>query len=148
MPAPQRIGTMVNAQTVKPDMNLEVYLEASSTMLALIAAKKLKDIKGGLAMLAELKKYKYIKKSNSELEIDKIIDNLTLKLWNDNGYSTIFYLGAINQLKVIAEGLRKYDSLGRDDILMLISAFKTNPDAPDEIKNLVDMILDECDYKE
>lgn len=99
-------------------------------------------------MLEELKKYKYIKKSKSELEIDKLIDNVTRKLWNDNGYFTIYYLGAINQLKLMAEALGTYGSINRDDILRLINTFKINNDAPDEIKNLVDMILDEFDYKE
>lgn len=99
-------------------------------------------------MLEELKKYKYIKKSNSELETDKLVDNITHKLWVDSGYNTILYLGAVNQLKIIAESLRNYGSLGRNEILMLISSYKTNDDVPDEIKNLVDMILDEFDYKE
>ena len=99
-------------------------------------------------MLEEIRKYKFIKKSKSELETDKLIDNVTRKLWNDNGYFTIYYLGAINQLKPIAEGLGPYGSINRDDILRLINSFKTNDDAPDEIKTLVDMILDEFDYKE
>lgn len=99
-------------------------------------------------MLEELKQYKFIKKSKSELEMDKLINNVSNKLWNDSGYSTIFYLGAVNQLKMLAECLNKYDSLGRNEILMLISSFKTNDDAPDEIKNLAAMILDEFDYKE
>ncbi len=99
-------------------------------------------------MLEELKKYKYVKKSNSELEIDKLIDNVTCKLWKDNGYFTIYYLGAINELKMIAGCLRKHDTLNRDDILKLINSFKENDKVTDEIKNLVDMILDEFDYKE
>lgn len=99
-------------------------------------------------MLEELKKYKYVKKSDSELETDKIVNNLTTKLWNDNGYSTIFYLGAINQLKFLAEALNKYDSLKQDDILGLINHYKTIDEVPDEIKSLADMILAEFDYKE
>ena len=99
-------------------------------------------------MLEELKKYKYVKKSNSELETDRLINNLSNKLWVDNGYATIYYLGAINQLKTIAECLRKYDHLNQDDVLMIINSFKENDGATDEIKNLVDMILDEFDYKE
>ena len=98
-------------------------------------------------MIEELKNYKFIKKSKSELETDRIVDSVAKKLWDDNGYSTVYCLGAINQLKVIAEGLKKYDSLRKDDILMLINAHKTDG-VPDEIKNLVDMILEEFDYKE
>lgn len=99
-------------------------------------------------MLEELKKYKYIKKSKSELEIDKIIDNLSLKLWRDSDYIKIYYLGIINQFKAIAEGLGPNGTINRDNILMLINSYRTNDDVPDEIKNLVDMILDEFDYKE
>ena len=99
-------------------------------------------------MLEELKKYKYVKKSNSELESDRIIDNLSVKLWKDNGYLKIYYLGILNQLKAIADGLGPYGTINRDNILMLISTFTTNNDAPDEIKKLAAMILDEFDYKE
>ena len=99
-------------------------------------------------MLEKLKKYKYIKKSNSELEIDRLINNLNSKLWKNSDYAMIYYLGAINQLSAIAEGLGKSGVIGRDEVLMLISGFKKSKDAPDEIKNLVDMILDEFDYKE
>lgn len=99
-------------------------------------------------MLERFKEYQFIKKSKSEIESDKIVNNLTTRLWNDGGYSIVYYLGAINQLKMIAECLRRYDSIGRDEVLMLINSFKTNSDAPDEIKNLVSVILDEFDYKE
>lgn len=99
-------------------------------------------------MLEELKKYKYIKKSKFELETDRLIDKLTRKLWKDEGYLTIYYLGILSQFHAIAEGLGPYGTINRDNILMLINTFKTNDDAPDEIKNLVDMILDEFDYKE
>ena len=99
-------------------------------------------------MIEELKKYKFIKKSKSELETEKLIDNLTLKLWQEHDYLTIYYLGILSQFKAIAKGLGPHGTINRDDILMLINTFKTNDDAPDEIKNLVDMILDEFDYKE
>jgi hypothetical protein len=99
-------------------------------------------------MLEELRKYKYIKKSKFELETDKLIDHLTRKLWKDEGYITIYYLAILGQFHAIAKGLGPYGSINRDDILMLINSFKTNDDASDEIKNLVDMILDEFDYKE
>lgn len=99
-------------------------------------------------MLEELRKYKYIKKSNSELEVDRLIDKISFKLWSESGYNTIYHIGAILQLKTIAEGLKESGRIGRDDILMLIKSFKTMKDTPDEIKNLIDMILDEFDYKE
>ena len=99
-------------------------------------------------MLEELRKYKYIKKSKSELEMDNIVDGISRMIWDDNGYSTVYYLGAINQLKVIAECINKYGTLDRGYILALINVHKTNDDVPDKIKNLANTILDEFDYKE
>ena len=99
-------------------------------------------------MIEELKQYKFIKKSNSELETDKLIANLTLKLWKEHDYLTIYYIGILSQFKAIAEGLGPHGSIEQKDILMLINSYKTNDDAPDEIKNLAAMIVDEFDYKE
>lgn len=99
-------------------------------------------------MLEELKNYKFIKKSKSELERDRIIDSLTLKLWGEHNYLTIYYIGILSQLQAIATGLGSHGTINRNDILMLINTFKASDDMPDEIKNLVDMILEEFDYKE
>lgn len=99
-------------------------------------------------MLEELNKYKFIKKSNSELETDRIVNNITNKLWEENGYDTVFYLGSITQLKILAECLSKYKSIGQYEILGLINTYRTRDDVSDEIKNLAAMILDEFDYKE
>lgn len=99
-------------------------------------------------MLEEFKKYKYIKKSNFELASEHIIDNISRKLWKNSEYLKIYYLGILNQFHAIAERLGPHGTINRDNILMLVSTFKTNNDTPDEIKNLVDMILDEFDYKE
>ena len=90
-----------------------------------------------------LNQYKFTKKSNSELEFEKLLNNT---IWN-NCYSTIYYLGAINQLKMLAEALGTHRTINKTDILAIINSFKSNKDVPDEIKNLVDMILDEFDYK-
>lgn len=95
-------------------------------------------------MIEELKKYKYIKKSKSELEADRIVNDISNRLWNDNGYMTIYNLGALNQLKIIAQALGKYSHLERDDILKLISSYKES----EGVSDLVDMILEEFDYKE
>lgn len=94
------------------------------------------------------KEYTYIKKSKSEVEMDKIVNNIAVKLWKDSEYASAYYLGAVTQLKMFAECLKKHDYLGRHEILMVMDSFKTNNDAPDEIKKLVDIILDEFDYKE
>lgn len=94
-------------------------------------------------MFNELMKYRYIEKSKSELEQDKIINGITQKLWDDAGYRTIYNLGAVMQLKTIAQALEKYN-LERNDILKLISTYKES----EGVSNLVDMILEEFDYKE
>lgn len=95
-------------------------------------------------MLEELKRYHYIEKSKSELEADKILNNIQAKWMKDNGYETIYRLGAILQLKCIAKALRRDDSVNKNDILSIIKIYKEY----DDVSDLVDMILDEFDYKE
>lgn len=95
-------------------------------------------------MFEEFKKYKYIEKSKSELEADKIIDDIVNKFWKDAGYTTVYNLGAVCQLKTIAQALDKYGRLERDDILKLISTFKES----EGVSDLVNMILEEFEYKE
>lgn len=95
-------------------------------------------------MLEKLKQYKFIEKTKSELEADRIVNDINNKLWNNNGYMTIYNLGAVNQLKIIAQALDKYGRLERDDILKLISSYKES----EGVSNLVAMILEEFDYKE
>lgn len=99
-------------------------------------------------MLEELRKYKYIKKSISELESDKIVNNLCRNLWKESGYAVAYYLGMINQLKFLATAMGKSACLTEESVLGLIASFKDQVDTPDEIKNLVDIILEEFDYKE
>lgn len=95
-------------------------------------------------MIEKLKKYRLVEKSKSELEVDRIINDINNKLWNNNGYMIIYNLGAVDQLKVIAQVLDKYGRLGRDDILKLISTYKEC----EGVSDLVKAILEEFDYKE
>lgn len=83
-------------------------------------------------------------KTKSETESDRIIHNL---LWN-NGYGTVYYLGMIHQLTGIAKVMKESTHLTKKDILMLIGSYKENKDVPNEIKELIDIVLDEFDYKE
>ena len=99
-------------------------------------------------MLEDLYKYKYIKKSKSELAQDAILSNIYQKMWDDGGYQSIYYLGAINQLLCMINGMRDNYSFTKKDLLMIIAATKQYDDAPDEIKSLIDEILEEFDYKE
>ena len=95
-------------------------------------------------MIEQLNKYKFIKKTKSELEADNIVQDVINKLWQDAYYTTIYNLGAVCQLKTIAQALDKYGRLDRDDILKLISTYKES----EGVSDLVNMILEEFDYKE
>ena len=99
-------------------------------------------------MLNEFMKYKFIKKSESELASDEIINNLSHKLWNDSGYNIAYMLGVVNYLSALAKQMKKYDTLTRKDLVTLISAIKDGNETPDEIKNLVDIVLEELKEKE
>lgn len=92
--------------------------------------------------------YKFIKKSKSELAADKIMNDIYRKLWDEQGYTTVYYLGAIVQLKAMVKSMKDTTSFTKRDLLMIIAGMKNYPEAPDEIKSLVDDILEEFDYKE
>ena len=89
-------------------------------------------------------KYKWIKKSKSELETEKILSTINNKFWNDNGFMTIYSLGAILQLETIAKILSKYDRITKHDILVLIKSFEEY----DDVANLAATILEKYEYKE
>lgn len=99
-------------------------------------------------MINKFTKDCYLKKSRSELKHDEIIGGLYQKIWKDSGYATAFYLGAISQLKFMAQATRKDLCFSRKNILELIGTYKDNKDAPDEIKELADLILEEFKDKE
>lgn len=99
-------------------------------------------------MLNEFNKYKFIKKSESELASDEIINSLSRKLWNDSGYNIAYMLGVVNYLSAMAKQMRSNDVFTKKDLVMLISSIKDGDDTPDEIKKLVDIILKELVEKE
>jgi hypothetical protein len=99
-------------------------------------------------MLNEFNKYKFIKKSKSELASDEIMNNLSRKLWNDSGYNVAYMLGVVNYLSAMAKQMRKYDALTKNDLVTCIAAIKDGNDTPDEIKKLVDIVLEELKEKE
>lgn len=92
--------------------------------------------------------YKILKKTKSELAADEIIQNIHNKLWNESGYTTIYRLGVILQLKAMVESIKYCGSYTKEDLLKIISLNKSYDDVSDEINNLIDSILDEFDYKE
>lgn len=99
-------------------------------------------------MLNEFNKYKFIKKSESELASDEIINNLSRKLWNDSGYNVAYMLGVVNYLSAMAKQMRDYDALTKKDLVTLIAAIKDGNETPEEIKKLVDIVLEELKDKE
>lgn len=99
-------------------------------------------------MINEFMKYKYIRKSESEFASDEIINNLSRKLWNDSGYNVAYMLGIVNYLGAMAKQMRSNDAFTKKDLVMLIASIKDGDETPDEIKNLVDIVLEELKEKE
>lgn len=101
-----------------------------------------------LIMLDEFMKYKFIKKSKSELASDEIVNKLSNKLWKDSGYNIAYMLGVVNYLGVLAKQMRSNDYLSKTDLVMFITSIKDGNETPDEIKNIVDIVLEELKEKE
>lgn len=99
-------------------------------------------------MLNEFDKYKFIKKSKSELASDEIINRISQKLWDDSGYNIVYMLGVINYLSAMAKQMRSYDTYSKKDLITLIASIKNGNETPDEIKKFVDIVLEELDKKE
>lgn len=99
-------------------------------------------------MIDELNKYKFIKKSESELASDEIVNNLSRKLWNDSGYNVAYMLGVVNYLSALTKSMRSYDTLSKKDLIRCIEGLKEGNETPDEIKKLVDIVLEELKDKE
>jgi hypothetical protein len=99
-------------------------------------------------MLNEFNKYKFIKKSESELASDEICNALSRKLWNDSGYNVAYMLGVVNYLSAMAKQMRSSDYYSKKDLIMLITSIKDGNETPDEIKKLVDIVLEELEDKE
>ena len=99
-------------------------------------------------MLNEFMKYKFIKKSESELASDEIINDFSRKLWNDSGYNVAYMLGVVNYLSALAKQMRSYDTLTKKDLIRCIECLKDGNETPDEIKKLVDIVLEELKEKE
>jgi hypothetical protein len=96
----------------------------------------------------KLNEYKILKKTKSEIAADEIVQNIHNKLWNESGYTTIYRLGSIIQLKAMVESIKYCGSYTKADLLRMIALQKTCDDVSDEIKNLVNDILEEFDYEE
>ncbi len=99
-------------------------------------------------MINDLNKYKFIKKSESELASEEIVNKLSNKLWRDSGYHIAYMLGVVNYMSALVKQMRDYDILTKKDLIKFISALKEGNETPDDIKNLVDIVLEELKAKE
>ena len=99
-------------------------------------------------MLNDFMKYKFIKKTKSELATDEITNNLSRKLWKDSGYNVAYFLGIVSYLKAMVAQMRSHDSYSKKDLMMCIASIKDGTEIPDEIKELVDIVLEELKEKE
>ena len=95
-------------------------------------------------MFEEFKKYNLVEKSKSEIESDRILQDIHDKWFIGLGYETVYKLGAIHELKAIVKSLDKYKTIDRDALLAALASFKDS----EGVSDLVDMILEEFDYKE
>lgn len=86
--------------------------------------------------------------SESGRESEKIVQSLCFKLWKDSGYAVAYWLGAVNQLKFMAQSLKGSYAFNRECCLEIIKNLKTTEEVPDEVKNLIDTILNEFKDKE
>ena len=99
-------------------------------------------------MINDINKYKFIKKSESELASEEIVNKLSNKLWKDSGYHIAYMLGVVNYLSGLAKQMRSCDTLSKKDLTRCIELLKEGNETPDEIKNLVDIVLKELKDKE
>ena len=78
----------------------------------------------------------------------EIINRISQKLWDDSGYNVVYMLGVINYLSAMAKQMRSYDTYSKKDLITLIASIKNGNETPDEIKNLVDIVLEELNEKD
>ena len=98
-------------------------------------------------MLEKLEQYKILKKSKYELAVDKIVKDINQRWWISNGYYDIYYLGVINLLQMIAKHIKKYGSMGQDEIQALLKGYQDVDDMSYDVKNLISLVLEEFDCK-
>lgn len=93
-------------------------------------------------------KFRLMEKTKSEIATDEIMDGITKKLWMQSDYATAFYLGIVANLKHFAKTFKEPCEITREDCLKIMSTYKTDNNVPDKIKDLIDIIFEEFDYKE
>ena len=98
-------------------------------------------------MLNEFDKYKITERSKFELASEKITLGIYNKIWGELGYNSIYYLGAVSFLRSMAKSLNRRDEYTKAYLLDVINGIKQIEGVPDNIKELVDVTLEEFEYK-
>lgn len=98
-------------------------------------------------MKDELSRYKFIKKSNVQIAYEDIVNNVSKRLWESNGYMDIYYAAIVNYLYELSKSLGSKHYFTKDDLLMIINEFHKGKDTPEEVKKLCKTILNETGYK-
>ena len=98
-------------------------------------------------MINDLNKYKIAERSKFELASDSITFGIYDKLWSEFGYNSIYYLGAVGFLRSMAKSLHRRDEYTKEYLLDVINSIKQIEGVPDNIKELVDVTLEEFEYK-
>ena len=98
-------------------------------------------------MINDFYKYKITEKSKFELAADEITLGITNKIWGELGYNSVYYLGAVGFLRSMAKSIGKRDEYTKMYLLDVINSIKQIDGAPENIKELVDVVLEEFEYK-
>jgi ABC-type polysaccharide transport system permease subunit len=98
-------------------------------------------------MINDLNKYKIAERSKFELASDEITLGIYNKIWGELGYNSIYYLGAVSFLRSMAKSTSKRDEYTKMYLLDVINSIKQIEGVPDNIKRLVDVTLEEFEYK-
>lgn len=98
-------------------------------------------------MINEFNKYKISERSKFELASDNITLGIYNKIWGELGYNSIYYLGAVTFLRSMAKSTSKRDKYIKTYLLEVINSIKQIEGVPDNIKELVDVTLEEFEYK-
>lgn len=98
-------------------------------------------------MINDLDKYKITERSKFELASDNITLGIYNKLWGELGYNSMYYFGALSFLRSMAKSLNRRDEYTKAYLLNVINGIKQIEGVPDNIKELVDVVLEEFEYK-
>ena len=98
-------------------------------------------------MINDFDKYRITEKSKFELASDNITLGIYNKIWGELGYNSIYYLGAVSFLRSMAKSLNRRDEYTKAYLLDVINSIKQIEDVSDNIKELVDVVLEEFEYK-